>query len=124
MCHQHLALTKYLSMDAGLIANEAGRIEWGCAVHTGHILSLFGLNRCYRGVVFSYFPCHPSCSPALFVDIAMVQSMVTRNSLNPPQGLAAFLQKDWDGISSVVSDFSLLESADSEVSHAMLYLPP
>ena len=57
--------------------------------------------------------------PARSVDVAMSQ-WSQENTLTPPQGLAAFRQKNWDGISTAASVSALLESADSEVSRARL----
>ena len=64
-------------------------------------------------------PINHRALPAPSVDVAMAK-WSQEDTLTPPQGLAAFRQKNWDEISASASASALLESAESEVCRARL----
>ena len=108
-------------MDTGLTASEAGRA--GCApCYPSGTFSLFGLSCCYR-IKKSWFLLFPLSTIVLYLPPLWMLPWPNghkRTSSPTSESIAAFWQKNWDEISAAASASAILESADSEVSHARL----
>ena len=93
-------------MDAGLSASEAGKIGCASCCPGGTLSQLASVTATELVSLISLANLRAVLAPS--VDVATSQ-WSQENTLTPPRGLAAFWQKNWDGISTAASVSSLLE---------------